>query len=176
MIKEYFGGPYILNSFGGNFNEGSNYASEIHRDIRSFQDPCPLLNTLVMLDDFTEDNGATWLMTFGHILPDQPDDKLFHMHAQQVTAPAGSILLWNSNLWHRAGENKTGKPRRIVTPIYSRPWFKPGFDYCRSLGYPQVADLPETLRQVLGYNARVPASLDEWYQPPEKRMYRSDQG
>jgi hypothetical protein len=29
---------------------------------------------------------------------------------------------------------------------------------------------------VLGYNARVPATLDEWYQPPERRMYRSDQG
>ena len=32
------------------------------------------------------------------------------------------------------------------------------------------------LRQVLGYNARVPATHDEWYQPSENRKYKPDQG
>jgi len=39
-----------------------------------------------------------------------------------------------------------------------------------------VAGLPEPLRQVLGYHARTPASLEEWYQPPEGRFYRPGQG
>jgi ectoine hydroxylase-related dioxygenase (phytanoyl-CoA dioxygenase family) len=34
----------------------------------------------------------------------------------------------------------------------------------------------EKMRQLLGYNSRVPASHDEWYQPPEKRMYKPGQG
>jgi hypothetical protein len=29
---------------------------------------------------------------------------------------------------------------------------------------------------MLGYNARVPATLEEWYQPPERRMYKPGQG
>jgi phytanoyl-CoA dioxygenase PhyH len=176
VIFAYFGGPYILNSMGGNFNEGQNYASEIHRDIRSFQDPCPMLNTLVMLDDFTADNGATWLMEGGHRIPTKPTDEEFWSSAVQITAPAGSILIWNSNLWHKAGENKTGKPRRIVTPIFSKPWFKQGMDYCRAIGEDKVAVLSEKLKQVLGYYSRIPANLDEWYQQPDRRFYRGDQG
>jgi hypothetical protein len=31
------------------------------------------------------------------------------------------------------------------------------------------------MRQVLGYNALPARSLDEWYQPPERRTYRRDQ-
>jgi len=174
VIADYFKGSYILNSMGGNFNEGSNYASAIHRDIRSFHSNCPMLNTLVMLDDFTAENGATWLMHGSHTLSERPTEAEFHAEAEQITAPAGSILVWVSNLWHKAGENKTGKPRRIVTPIFTYPWYKQGFDYPRAIGYD--ADLAPTLRQVLGYNARVPATFDEWYQPPEKRMYRGDQG
>lgn len=177
VIDSYFGDkPYILNSMGGNFNVTPNYASRVHRDIRTHQTPCPMLNTLVMLDDFTYENGATWLMNRGHLLPEKPTDDAFMRDAVQVTAPAGSILLWDSNLWHRAGENTTGKPRRIVTPIYTRPWIKPGFDYPRALGYERGDDYPPKLRQILGYNSRVPVSLEEWYQPPEKRYYRADQG
>lgn len=176
-IERFFGGPYILNSFGGNFNFGgdNNYAGKVHRDIRTFSFPRRLLlNTLVMLDEFTAENGATWLLPGGQCLKEKPTDEAFFAAAVQVCAPAGSIVIWDSNLWHAAGANKTGVPRRSVTPMFSVPWFKPGFDYPRALGYD--ADLTETQRQILGYNARVPATLAEWYQPPEKRFYKGDQG
>jgi len=178
-IERYFGGKYILNSFGGNINsrEFGSYANAIHRDIRTFSgEQRLLLNTLVMLDAFTADNGATYLLAGGHRLAARPDEAFFYRHAVQAIAPAGSVLLFDSNLWHAAGVNRTERPRRSVTPMYSRPFFKPQFDYPRALGYKRAAALPEDLRQVLGYNARVPATLDEWYQPPERRMYRSDQG
>ena len=31
------------------------------------------------------------------------------------------------------------------------------------------------LQQLLGYHSRVPASLDEWYQPENKRFYKKEQ-
>lgn len=175
-IDQYFGGKYILNSFGGNFNfPGQNYASKIHRDIRTFQDQDQhlMLNTLVMLDDFTTENGATWMMP-GTLWKEMPPKGEFTSMAEQALGPAGSILIFDSNVWHAAGENKTENPRRSVTPMYCRPWMKQGFDYPRAIGYNR--SLPENLRQVLGYNARVPASLEEWYQPPANRMYHGDQG
>jgi hypothetical protein len=36
--------------------------------------------------------------------------------------------------------------------------------------------LSELQRQVLGYYSRIPATLEEWYQPPQRRMYRPGQG
>lgn len=178
-LEYYFQGKFILNSFGGAINTRghTSYAHQIHRDIRSFSGDLPLLlNTLVMLDDFTADNGATYLMTGSHKSADKPTQEKFYGHAERAIGPAGSILIFNSNLWHAGGDNVTDAARRSVTPMYCKPFMKQQFDYPRSVGYEMADKLPPHTRQVLGYNARVPATLDEWYQPRERRMYRSDQG
>jgi len=174
----YFQGKYILNSMGGNIlKKSTSYANEIHRDIRSFSGSLPLMmNTLVFLDDFTHDNGATWLMNGGHFLADKPTAREFEDRAFQITGKAGSIAVWNSNLWHRAGENKTDKPRRSVTPELSKPFFKPGFDYPRTLGYHMGDSYSPYLQQILGYNSRIPKNLEEWYRQPKDRLYKGDQG
>lgn len=173
-LEEYFGGKYILNSFGGNLLTHGSYANDIHRDIRSFSGSLPLmLNTIVMLDDFTKENGATWLMHRGHEWSDKPTESDFEKQSFQVTGSSGSIVIFNSNLWHRAGINTTDKPRRSVTPEFTRPFIKQGFDYPRALGENNHSPY---LHQVLGYNSRTPQSLDEWYRIPEKRFYKGDQG
>ncbi|PYS70522.1 MAG: phytanoyl-CoA dioxygenase, partial [Acidobacteria bacterium] len=61
-LKSFFEGNYILNTYGGNLNHKNNftYASVVHRDVRTYTREIKfLMNTIVMLDDFTEDNGAT---------------------------------------------------------------------------------------------------------------------
>lgn len=178
-FERYFQGRFILNSFGGAINTRgrTSYAQRIHRDIRSFSGEMPLLlNTLVMLDDFTPDNGATWMMTGSHGQAAKPEPEAFFARAEQAVGPAGSILVFNSNLWHAGGDNRTDKPRRSVTPMYCKPFMKQQFDYPRAVGYERADALSDHTRQVIGFNARTPASLDEWYQPPERRMYRNDQG
>lgn len=179
-FEDYFKGKYILNSFGGNINKKGiqSYASNIHRDIRSFSGDMPLLlNTLVMLDDFTKENGATYLMSGSHRShPDMPTEDEFHRVAEQAIGKAGSVLVFNSNVWHRAGQNTTEFARRSITPMYCKPYIKQQYDYSRALKYENVENYSAWLKQVLGFNARVPASLSEWYQPKEKRMYKSDQG
>jgi hypothetical protein len=178
-LEHYFQGKFILNSFGGAINTRghTSYAHRIHRDIRSFSGELPLLlNTLVMLDDFTPDNGATFLMTGSHKAADKPTEEQFYKHAERAVGPAGSILIFNSNLWHAGGDNVTDGARRSVTPMYCKPFMKQQFDYPRAVGYEMADKLPPHTLQVLGFNARVPATLDEWYQPRERRMYRPDQG
>lgn len=175
-IESYFGGKYILNSFGGNIlSKGMSYANNIHRDIRSFSGEIPLMmNTLIMLDDFTESNGATWLMNGGHTLKEKPTEEEFMKSAFQITGNAGDLVMFNSNLWHRAGENRTAYPRRSVTPLFSRPFYKQGYDYYRAL--PNIETESDYLKQVLGYYSRVPVTLSDWYSPPHLRMYRDGQG
>lgn len=178
-LTHCFSGAYILNSFGGTINSrnSENYAHRIHRDVRTFTHNFPLLiNTLVMLDNFTSENGATLVLSGSHHAEEKPDEKFFYDHAEQVIGPAGSILIFDSNVWHAAAHNQTNTPRRSVTPMYSRPFIKQQFDYPRALGNEFGEMLKEEMRQLIGYNSRVPASLDEWYQPPEKRMYKPGQG
>lgn len=176
LLRDYFGGKYILNSMGGAINmpEHTSYAQRIHRDIRTYTRDHLMLNTLVMLDDFTADNGATWLYPRSDI-PFAPGEDRFINLAEQAIAPAGSVLVFDSNVWHRGGENTTNGPRRSITPLYSKPFFKQGLDYPRALAGLEY-ELSEYQKQIIGYNARVPANLNEWYQPEERRAYRKDQG
>ncbi len=178
-IGAYFGGNYILNTYGGNLNlRGQHtYASNVHRDVRTYtSDIRLLLNILLVLDEFTEDNGATYLLSGSHLKKEKPTDEQFFRDAERVVAKPGSIVVWDANLWHAAGENKTNGPRRALSLIYSRPFMKQQFDYCRHFGYENVAKMPDRLQQVLGYKSRVPCTLEEWYQPVDKRYYRNDQG
>jgi len=153
------------------------YVGSIHRDLRTFSGDLRLMaQLLVMIDEFTEENGATYLLGGSHRLLEKPSDEVFFKGAARAVGPAGSIVMFNSNLWHAAGINRSDRPRRALTLAFTRPFMKQQLDYPRALGYARREALSPTLRQLLGYNARVPASLDEWYQPPDKRLYKREQG
>ena len=175
----YFGGKYILNTLGGSIiPPGAEiYTRRIHRDIRSFSGSARLMiNTLIMLDDCTEENGATWVLSGSHLQADEPDPDDFYARAERAIGRRGDVLLFDANLWHAAGENRSDGGRHLLTPIYTRPFLKQQLDYPRALGPDRGLVLDEELRQVLGYNARTPVHLLDFYQQPEDRWYRSDQG
>ena len=57
---------------------GSVYTQKIHRDVRSFPGSTDLwINTLIMLDDSTSNNGATWIYKKSHKIANKPTDKNF---------------------------------------------------------------------------------------------------
>lgn len=179
-ISDYFGGPYILNSYGALNNlpisaDTYKHGQRFHRDVRTFSGNFRLmLNMLVMVDGFTIENGATRLVPGTHQVEQRPDDVYIDQNAVRAVGCAGTILLFDSNLWHSAAPNLTLGPRMALTLTFTRPFIKQQMDYPRLLGegFPQN----EGVRQVLGYNSRVPCSYDEWYQPAEKRMYKPGQG
>jgi ectoine hydroxylase-related dioxygenase (phytanoyl-CoA dioxygenase family) len=180
-LERWFGGPYILNSFGASVTragaDGSSYLAQMHRDLRSFSNGYHLLlNMLVMLDDFRLENGATYVLSGSHRSATRPEIDDFRARAERLTGMAGSIALFDSNLWHAAGANRSDAARSALTLTFSRPFFKQQMDYPRFLGEDYMAAVPERVRQVLGYYARTPSSYDEWYRPRETRMYRADQG
>jgi hypothetical protein len=179
LLDWFFQGPYILNTYGGllHLPGGASYVGRVHRDQRTFSGDLHLMaQLLVMLDDFTADNGATWLLTGSHRVREKPSDDVFFEAAVRAVGPAGAMVVFDSNLWHAAGVNRTNRARRALTLAFTRPFIKQQLDYPRALGYDRGGSFSPALRQLLGYNARVPASLDEWYQPPARRMYQRDQG
>ncbi len=175
----YFHGKCIVNSYGGVINARSrpSYVCQVHRDIRTYSAGIPLmLNLLVMLDDFTLENGATHLLTGSHLVLDRPTDEAFFATAARAVGKAGDVLLFDSNLWHAAGMNTTHQLRCAITVTLTPPYFKQQLDYCRALGEERIARLPDRVKQLIGYFSRTPTTLDEWYQPPDRRMYRPGQG
>jgi len=179
LLSAYFNGKYILNTMGASIiNPNSNiYTQKIHRDIRSHTNGLNILtNTLIMLDDSTEENGATWMFSGSHTRPDQPNSEEFYNKSVRAVGKRGDVLIFDGNIWHAAGENKSKQVRRILTPIYTKPFMKQQLDYPRAFGYDFARTISTELRQTLGYNSLVPTRLDEFYQPTDKRFYKSDQG
>ena len=178
QIEAYFQCRDILNSFGAvvTRRDAASYAMNPHRDVRSFTGEVKLmLNLLLMLDDFTLENGATYLLSGSHTRPERPSPEAFLQDAERLTGKAGTICLFDSNLWHAAGQNQTDMPRRAITLTFTKGMVKPQFDYIRYFGEDRVANMSPRLRQLLGWDARVPASLEEWYQPVETRLYKPGQ-
>lgn len=179
-LEHYFDSKYILFTMGASMVKPRGdyvYTQNIHRDMRGFSGPYRLnINTLVMLDDSTEDNGATWMLSGSHKHADKPAEEHFYRYAERATGQKGDVLLFDGHIWHAAGINRTDKPRTIITPIYTRPFSKQALDYPKAFGMNFKDRISEQLRQILGYNALVPQSLEEFYKVRDKRFYKPDQG
>jgi hypothetical protein len=178
LKHNYFKSPFILNSISGlnNLSNQPNFSSIVHRDLRLYTGQIPMMiNTLVMLDDFTEDNGPTLLLPYSHLFEDKPSDEIFHRNAVKALGKAGSVLLFNANVFHCSSLNTTDKGRMAIPITLSKSIMKQLLDYPRALGYDKKDSFSPEMQQLLGYDARVPANLDEWYQPADKRFYKKNQ-
>jgi hypothetical protein len=151
------------------------YLHRVHRDVGTHAGSFRLLlNMLVMVDDFTMENGATHVLSGSHRSSDQPSEDIFWRYAERILGRAGSIVLFDSNVWHAAGVNVSDRCRTALTLSFSRPFYKPQMDYARFLGPDYGARLSDELRQLLGYNAQVPTDYHEWYRPAAARLHRAD--
>jgi ectoine hydroxylase-related dioxygenase (phytanoyl-CoA dioxygenase family) len=76
-------------------------------------------NSIWLLDDFTATNGATRIVPGTHKLNVLPQDSMEdpsvpHPNELLITAPAGSVFIFNSHVWHGGTTNKTHKDRRSI--------------------------------------------------------------
>jgi ectoine hydroxylase-related dioxygenase (phytanoyl-CoA dioxygenase family) len=134
------------------------------------------VNAFFAIDAFTVANGATLVVPGTHQRGDIPSSEYLQRNSIAVEAPAGSMLLFDSTLWHAAGLNHSGKDRLAVNHQFTRSFFKQQIDYVRALGDEVVLSLPPRTQQLLGWYTRVVTSLDEYYQPEPDRLYRRGQG
>jgi ectoine hydroxylase-related dioxygenase (phytanoyl-CoA dioxygenase family) len=134
------------------------------------------INVMLAIDEFRPDNGATIVLAGSHQKVDPPKLELLEHTAEPATCPAGSMLVFDSTLYHAAGPNTSGADRLAINHQFTRSWIKQQVDYVRALGDERVLAQPPRTQQLLGWYTRVVSSLDEYYQPSEKRLYRSGQG
>jgi ectoine hydroxylase-related dioxygenase (phytanoyl-CoA dioxygenase family) len=96
-------------------------------------------NSIWLLDDFTAGNGATRVVPGSHRLGQRPRDAMAdpaarHPGEVQLIAPAGTVVIFNSHLWHGGTRNRTARPRRALHSYFIRR------------GHPQQLDQRKYLR------------------------------
>jgi ectoine hydroxylase-related dioxygenase (phytanoyl-CoA dioxygenase family) len=84
-----------------------------------------ICNSIWLLDDFTEENGATRIVPGSHRwgrLPqdDMDDPRQPHPDEILLLGAAGTTVIFNSHLWHGGTENRTDRPRRALHSAYVR--------------------------------------------------------
>jgi ectoine hydroxylase-related dioxygenase (phytanoyl-CoA dioxygenase family) len=125
----------------------------------------PGLNCLIYLDDVGPENGATWLMPGSQGMSEGElpfTDAAFRTALEfQITASAGSALLFNPLLWHCAGANHTQSDRCALKLLSVRGWMLPQLDYARSASQGTLARLSPEGRAFLGSETVVRRSFQD---------------
>ncbi|MDB6169790.1 MAG: Ectoine hydroxylase-related dioxygenase, phytanoyl-CoA dioxygenase (PhyH) family [Verrucomicrobia bacterium] len=150
-----------------------NYSGRLHVDSpRLIPGYVTNMGATILLDDFTEENGATWHLPASQGLAEAPDEKTFRAQARRVLAPAGSVWFFNARTWHAGGQNRSARWRHALTINMARPWMKQRIDIPRAMAHLDLSALSPAARQKLGFDAQVPASYAEYYAPPELRKFK----
>lgn len=162
LVSRVLGDYFILHLQNGIINQSQreHHQSLWHRDLpyQNFVISSPLaVNAFYCLDDFTEHTGGTYFLPFSHREPFMPSESYVLKHQLSLQAQQGDVILFDSMLFHCAGYNRSGRPRRGLNHVYVKPLLKQQISLPAFLG-DDYSDDPET-RRFLGYDCAVAESL-----------------
>ena len=156
---------------------GANYSHRVHVDSpRVIPGYWTNVGVMVALDDYTSENGATRFLPYSFEDEEPPSVEDFLQRSEETFPKAGDAVVFNARTWHMGGMNRSERPRHALTLNVCRSYMRQRFDYPRLVGPETLDHVGATGRRFLGFNVRMPASLDEYYLPEEERLYKAGQG
>jgi ectoine hydroxylase-related dioxygenase (phytanoyl-CoA dioxygenase family) len=118
---------YYLSSYQANILYPGAESQILHTDL-AIPEPLPAwpvrLNLNIVLDEFTNENGATLVVPGSHKLLHKPDPYLNEAGLKKLTAKAGSLVIWTGHLWHKSGSNETTKPRAALLACFAASYMR----------------------------------------------------
>ena len=164
ILSKLIEGTFILNQQNGiinppkkDYNQGS-----WHRDLpyQHFVSTTPLaVNALFCVDDFTFENGSTFIIPGSHKFGNYPSDKFIEKNAIQIEAKPGDFIVLDCMVFHSGGYNSSQKERRAINHVYTIPYFK------QQISLPNILEakkLEPEERDLLGFSFDVPTSVDQF--------------
>ena len=91
--------------------------------------PPLMMQVIWMMQDFTIENGATFVAPGSQRRASQPDRERFKTEAIQITGRVGSAILSHGLLWHDTAPNRTDEPRVAVLINYCNKVIRPMQDF-----------------------------------------------
>lgn len=157
---------------------GTNYAARLHVDSPRHLPGYEFnIGIIWALDDYTlENGGALKVLPGSHHSSQVPSERFFEQHCSQITCKAGTLLLFSARMFHRTSLNKTLDWNHSMTLNACRSYMKPRMDWVRFIR-PEIAELlNDQARRLIGFDTRLPTSMEEFFLPDEKRLYKQNQG
>jgi hypothetical protein len=170
LIGHVLGPQFKLSSLNArSANPNSTWVQPLHADMGAVPDEQGywVANTVWMLDDFTEENGAIRMVPGSHRWGKLPQDALTDLQAPHpdealITGKAGTVLVMNAHMWHGGTANRTSKPRCAMHAFYAR-WDKPQQQYQKRLLRPEVQErLTPALRKLLALDDTMNDELSSY--------------
>jgi ectoine hydroxylase-related dioxygenase (phytanoyl-CoA dioxygenase family) len=145
----------LLSSFCSLLLDPGQEAQPMHEDTQQIPLPRPhvtiSVNAIWALSDFTEANGATRIVPGSHRYDGSPEYGR-HYESVAATLPAGSIMVFDSALWHAAGANTSDQRRWALSCYYCAGWIRQQENL--QLGIPRewARRFPRRLQELCGYS------------------------
>jgi ectoine hydroxylase-related dioxygenase (phytanoyl-CoA dioxygenase family) len=176
VARRILGNWIILHLQNGIINrpDRRHHQASWHRDLpyQNWVISRPLsLSAIVTLDDFSPATGGTRLLPFSQKAEKMPSPSYTEANAIDIEAPAGAVVIFDSMLFHQAGNNRSGHVRRAVNHVYTAPIIKQQYDFPRALQGRIAPTHPAA--ELLGFTSQVPLDDRAWRQLRAQKAQRS---
>ncbi len=183
FVKTILGWPALLGNISANITGPGGGEMVLHADQIFVPEPWSAdpqgMNVAWLLDDFTEANGATRIVPGSHKLNRAPRPDEGEVATVPLEAPAGSIVVFESRVWHKTGFNRAENENRAgVFAWYTKPIYRAQENWFLSLD-PAIRNFAsEDMLVLLGYKADglglvYGASPVPWDTPPPSLLESS---
>ena len=172
ICRELIGDYVVLMQQNGVINPSGQRHTQVayHRDLpyQHFVSSRPLaVSALFCIDPFTIETGATTMIPGSHRMEQFPSETVAAELDTPVTAEPGSFIVFDSMVFHRAGENRSGRPRRAVNHVFSTPLIAQQIALPEALNGRYADDA--VLARLFGYDVSPARSVMAWR---ERRLAR----
>lgn len=168
IMEDVLGYNFMLSSTHANIAGPGGAPMYVHADQTFARPPWPpyalVANSMWMLDDFTERNGATRVVPGSHLFGRQPDYSCGEGNVETVAAiaPAGSVMVFDGRLWHQTGANVTTSERRHgILNYYCRGYVRQQQNFFTSLAPELLRDEDPLMRRLLGWENYMSLGLHD---------------
>jgi ectoine hydroxylase-related dioxygenase (phytanoyl-CoA dioxygenase family) len=131
--------------------------------------PMVSLSTIVAVDAFTGNNGATTIVPGSHLWNDEEVAGQFSFEpvgdegqrelekkARPALMPAGACLVFAGTLLHGGGRNTSDAARCAFSNQYCQPWARPQENFFLGVPVEVARQMPPRLQSLLGYSIHPP--------------------
>lgn len=170
LVNKLIKGSFYLNQQNGIINPAGNTYNQgmWHRDLpyQHFTSSSPLgINALYCVDDFTLENGSTFVLPGTHKVTKFPSEIFVKENAKQITAKAGSYIVLDCMIFHSGGVNNSSNDRRAVNHVFTIPHIKKQIDY----HFNEIPSIvPEKVKNIFDNN-RNNHNINEYLESRKKK-------
>lgn len=156
LLKSVLDWPMLLGNISANITGPGGGEMVLHADQIFVPTPWPDepqgANAAWCLDDFTDENGATRIVPGSHKWHRPPREDEANIDTVPMEAPAGSMIVFESRLWHKTGFNRTKDQHRAgIFGWYTKPIYRQQENWYLSLD-PSVRQFAsDDMLVLLGY-------------------------